>query len=99
MPSPRTRPLQKRACLWVAAVVLLLAGYVSSYFVMYWLMGRETLANSTVLQLEKTVFAPCVVYGRSSLPGGKQFRAFGIRMFVLGTGDPSMADQFTEYLE
>jgi hypothetical protein len=62
------RPLLKRACLWTAAVVLLLAGYVQSaplfgVLMMNWFPAAHPLY--------KTVYGPLIRYIHSDLPGAR----------------------------
>jgi hypothetical protein len=70
-PPSRKRRIVRRSVLTVATVFLLLWTYLGSWLCMWWLLGRGTLSYETVDTLQRTAYAPAVIYCARGYPGGR----------------------------
>src|SRR5262245_37143242 len=68
MPEPRKSRIVRLAVMVVAAVVLLLSGYVSSWFTVSWAERTGTIAPLTAERL-RPAFFPVLQFCESDLPG------------------------------
>jgi len=66
----RPRRIVRRAVLAIVGVVLLVSGYVGSYFAAEWLAGHDAIPTGAPLS---RVYAPLMLYERSDLPGSVEF--------------------------
>src|SRR5689334_7311590 len=72
--TTKRRSLRRRACLWTAAAVLLLASYVASAHIVVQEVGRRVPVIQPVLN---AFYAPLAVYSRHpALPGNKQYKQY-----------------------
>lgn len=67
------RPFFKRAALWMAAVVLILASYMAGApMVLGWLSYRFPAA----VPIMRIIYAPLVSYAKGSWPGAESYRQY-----------------------
>lgn len=86
MAESRKRRIAKRIVFALAATLMLLNAYVSSYLLMFWLRGRGTLSSTAVLALQDTAYRPLVLYSESDLCGGPTLEAAQKYVYFRGAG-------------
>ena len=71
----------------LAGVVLLLGGYVSSYFAAEWLVGEGMIPSGPPL---RRLYVPLTLYEESDLPGSVEF--FAVALWFNSAGRASLAN-------
>lgn len=92
MIAPRARRLARITTLSVATTLVLVSGYLSSYFGMCWLANRGLVAGTTSQQLQATVYRPVSLYMGSSAAGSETARRTTTWVRALGSGNPAAWD-------
>ena len=91
MPTTHRRRIVRRAVMALAAMVLMMGWYVSSYGTCRFLAGRakwNTWWYRVMGRLEPVVFEPVHVYQWSGLPGDITLQVFGEWCYYRGSGRP-----------
>jgi hypothetical protein len=88
MPASRLHIRVRRPALAAFVSALVLVGYLGSYVSLHWLRGRGVVGNPQTRQIERTVFAPVMVYREHDLPGSRQLWAVCVHAFWWGRGQP-----------
>jgi hypothetical protein len=86
MAESRKRRIVKRAVWTLAAAVLLVSVYVSSYLGAWWLHGRMVISQPQLSQVRKTVFHPIEVHYRDCWPGCHYVRVMAMWCLLRGNG-------------
>lgn len=92
MPLPRSRRIVRRGLLAVAGVVLALAAYVASFVGLAWLAGHGSVSGNTVNQIDRSVYAPIVLWSEYRLPGTDALAKLRNRVYWIGRGAPDPMD-------
>jgi len=92
MIAQRSRRVARIAMLSIAGTLLLVSGYVSSYFGMWWLTDRGIVTGTTSQQLQATVYRPISHYMGSSGAGSATARRSVTWVHSLASGKPAAWD-------